>query len=332
MRSWSNQQQTREQWIEQRLSVVKVRGDEYVCRCVFCTDESGNLWVNPVRGLYHCWRGSCGASGTFFRLVRHVEGAGSPTRWHQLQDRFGRGWEREGLSTPVFLGGSKPGGHREKPYPFPTLPPGFQRLQGGSPRSLVGKRVWDYLRGRGVSLPVLEQYGVGYSPEPRWAFRAILPVWGQGQSLGFTSRHIGNREPKYWTAPSLQVGVFGVEGPEEVIVRRGEPRLLFVEGPFDVLRAPEPAIAGLGVPVSSLRFEQNGRMEQRAGMEESRLSVLLCQLEPKELVFVLDSDTTWEQLQPLVNSVAPFIPVVYRGRPIGKDVGESGAYEIVEQV
>lgn len=313
---------SRERWVETKLEVVRIRGEEFICLCPFCADEKGHLWVNPGRGLFRCWRDTCNASGTFFQLVRRIEGKRPETGQRSLASRFG-----EGDQLPIL---GKRGQPSRPAKPVMVLPPGFKRFTGAAPPTLVGKRVWEYLRGRRLSAQVIEEYGLGYSPDPKWAFRAIMPVWRNGKAVGFTGRHIGNGEPKYYTSPGLEFGIYGIEGPEKIIVPRGVDSLLFVEGPFDVYRAPGYAIAGLGIPLSSVMIESGNTRVRKLSMEESRLSVLICDLEPREIVFVLDLEVQLESVRPLARSVGPFIKSVKWGRPKGaKDFGAGAGLELM---
>src|SRR6516162_5157774 len=50
--------------IAKRFDVVRISGDERICVCPYHhdTQDSPNLSVNAVSGLWHCW--NCGASGS----------------------------------------------------------------------------------------------------------------------------------------------------------------------------------------------------------------------------------------------------------------------------
>ena len=57
--------------IEKRFNIVTEHGEEeVVVRCPFkeCDDNSGHLWINTSKGVYHCW--ICGAKGTVRKLFK----------------------------------------------------------------------------------------------------------------------------------------------------------------------------------------------------------------------------------------------------------------------
>lgn len=64
------------------LRLQAAGGGEYRTNCPFCSDKGKHLWVNPAKGVYHCFR--CGASGKIVGRNGHVPSAPAQARISRL--------------------------------------------------------------------------------------------------------------------------------------------------------------------------------------------------------------------------------------------------------
>ncbi len=132
---------------------LKKAGREYKGSCPFHDEKTPSFWVNPDKGVYHCF--GCGASGDaigfvmrrmgleFADAVRHVAGRAGiqirevrrneddfdPRRPYWEANAFAQKWFRDNLTGP----------------------------QGASAR--------EYLQGRGIDPETSERFGLGFAPD-----------------------------------------------------------------------------------------------------------------------------------------------------------------------
>ncbi len=122
----------------------------------------------------------------------------------------------------------------------------------------------DYLRGRGLnprSLSLL--WGIkGIGIAGRLSWRIFLPILHNSRLVSWTTRTIGEKEPRYITCSAV----------DEVLDHReilyGEDlchqSIIVVEGPMDALRIGPGAVACLGLNVSAVQVERISRYPVRA--------------------------------------------------------------------
>ncbi len=143
-------------------------GREYVGRCPFHEDESASFFVNPAKGLFHCF--GCGAGGNLFSFIMRHQGVNF----------------RQAMMIAMNRAGGLP----------PRTDSVLERLAGyyhfcfeHSPRGR------EYLAGRGIrSENVIRNFCIGLAPGGDRAVRALLD---QGFDPGALHQaHIVNRHGK----------------------------------------------------------------------------------------------------------------------------------------
>lgn len=229
------------------------KAGEYELCCPACADrigiedETGNLGINLVKGVFHCWR--CGWSGKLSTLIKNFDELTAGHRIPKLD-----------LSSIVPLDWRK----RPRLDDEISLPAGYVEVRPGDPGAFAG-RVLDYLRGRGFNDLEISRLRPGYTlDEPRRGEidargRVILPVSRQGRAVFWQARSWGELTPKVLgprLAEELHKPVWGLDD-----VPRGGV-LVIAEGILSGCAAGGAASLGAKLTESQI-FEILGRFPRR---------------------------------------------------------------------
>jgi len=143
-------------------------GREYAGRCPFHDDESASFFVNPAKGLFHCF--GCGAGGNLFSFIMRRQGVNFRQAMMIAMNRIG------GLPprTDSVL-------ERLADY--------YHFCFGRSPRGR------EYLAGRGIrSEAVIRRFRIGLAPGGDRAVRALIDLGFDLAAL--RQAHVVNRHGK----------------------------------------------------------------------------------------------------------------------------------------
>lgn len=156
-----------------RRVALKKRGRDHWGCCPFHGEKTASFKVSEDRDDYHCF--GCGAHGSAFDFVMHVEGLSFPEAAERLA-------EVAGLEVPKLAPES-----REKADHVSRLAEAneaaakwFQSQLRGS----QGAEARDYLRQRGVGDKAIEEFRVGYAPDRNDGLKSAL------LDRGFTDREM----------------------------------------------------------------------------------------------------------------------------------------------
>ncbi len=250
--------------IKSRLDIVSVlsrymtltkSGARYKGRCPFHKDDTPSLYVDPEKGLWHCF--GCGAGGDMFGFVMKIERISFPEALDRLAAEAGIKLSHRG------------DGARSKLYAITAEAARYFVDNLHHPR--VGTRARDYLEQRGYPPPVWAKYGLGYAVDswdafksrfaPRYGVpvlvdlgflvtgkqgsvydrfrdRVIFPIYDlSGRPIAFGGRAFTG-EPKYLNSPQTPVfdkgrNLYGLSWARDAISAAGEA--ILVEGYTDVL-------------------------------------------------------------------------------------------------
>lgn len=122
----------------------------------------------------------------------------------------------------------------------------------------------DYLRERGLSsrslIKLWEIAGIGqFGGLLRW--RIFIPIYFNNQLVSWTTRAIGDRRPRYWSARDSESLVpienllYGIDYVRNTVI--------VCEGPVDVWALGPGAVAVLGLRTSPSQLEQLSRVPKR---------------------------------------------------------------------
>ncbi|MBM3293563.1 MAG: DNA primase [Candidatus Aminicenantes bacterium] len=213
-----------------QYTTLRQRGRKYVGLCPFHAEKTPSFTVDAEKQLYHCF--GCGVGGDVFSLVMEKENLGFPEALRHLAERYNIPLPRRGLSPQAL-----------------KLEEQVQKLNESAlaffRRSLVstaeGKAASDYLKKRGLSEAVIEEFKLGYAPNAwnalgeyfkakgvsegllekaglvlpgrkpgefydRFRGRVIFPIFSlTGKPVGFGGRTLFDQEPKYLNSPDTPV-------------------------------------------------------------------------------------------------------------------------------
>lgn len=241
-------------YVDDRIGVraesVGGHGVELVCDCPFCGARR-KLYVNQRLGRYICYR--CDERGDTVRLVEQVDGV---PRRDALRFVLEGAVRLPSRSVEDLLADAPEASTTavEKTGDL-ELPQTFVPVFDGSTWTIPS-----YLRERRIQARVAAAYGVGScdrgcgtdcrsrAPERRpcdacrYAGRIILPAHVGGRLAFFQARSMVGAMPKYLAPAVDRSGALW--GYDEAL---GAPRVLVVEGPFDVLGCAQAGLAAVGL-------------------------------------------------------------------------------------
>ncbi len=255
--------------IKSRLDIVDLVGREVELRrsgrlykglCPFHPDRNPSFFVYPDEGTYHCF--GCGAHGTAVDFVMNRRGLSFAEALALLA--------REAGVELRPARRAEEAGEVERVLAANGLAAEFYQeiLRAHRPARA-------YLAGRGLDLPTVQAFGLGYAPADgaallgrligagfeaellvaaglavrregggladRFRDRIIFPIKdARGRVVGFGGRALGEGEPKYLNSPETPVFkkgevLYGLDLARPAIRAAGEA--VVVEGYFDVITA-----------------------------------------------------------------------------------------------
>lgn len=145
------------------------KGDYWAC-CPFHNEKSPSFHADDRRARYHCF--GCGASGDIFRFLTETEGVSFPEAVERLASDAGLALPERDPEAEMRSQ------RRGSLYEVMDLANGFfqQALQGAD-----GAEARRYLRDRGLSLAIQQEFGIGYAPDSRNALKSFLAGKGVTQ-------------------------------------------------------------------------------------------------------------------------------------------------------
>lgn len=301
--------------IQESVSLKRV-GAHFVASCPFHQEKTPSFHVNAAKQCYHCF--GCGVHGDAIQFLMSY-------RSLTFVDAISHLSERVGMTVPFSSEASSQKAVQQAMYALLQRVADFYQSFW---KTAVARTALRYLRARGISEPLITQYGLGFAP-PGWDHlfthfssekekallmqiglvvshpkghrydrfrnRILFPIRDkQGRVMGFGGRVLDDSVPKYLNASESPVFHKGhaLYGLYEASLHRRTQKLLVVEGYFDVLlvrQAGLVALATLGTAVT-----------------KHHMALLFQQGE--EVVFCFDGDTAgqaaaWKALQ----LVLPFL-------------------------
>lgn len=245
--------------ISSYLPLQKKSGSNYFSRCPFHDEKSASFSVSQPKQFYHCF--GCGAHGNAIDFTMQQNGLTFPEAIEELA-------HYAGMEMPTLNNGDK------KDDPLPALfnitkeaAQFFYDAMRKSPRAI------DYLKGRGISGSIAQQFLLGYAPSgwshlldqygatlpekkilldagliikkseggfyDRFRDRIMFPIHDfRGRIIGFGGRVLDQGEPKYLNSPETPLFQKGHElyGLYQALKQnRKLERVVMVEGYMDVI-------------------------------------------------------------------------------------------------
>lgn len=219
------------------------RGDINIC-CPFCGDTNFHMGIDIETIVIHCW--ICNfvdihprprlvdvignhlhiGKGEVFDLMKPFD---ILPEWRDHADRKKM---KEQIKRP-------------EESKFPEGVQSFDTPVSHSQRGLA----LDYLKGRGFGWTEIDKYDLKFCTNGLYRYRIMIPVYFNGKMAGFTGRDYMNREGesrykhcKYeLTSMTNDTILYGYD----FYVKRRLNHLRIVEGPTDVWRMGDSAVAGM---------------------------------------------------------------------------------------
>lgn len=176
--------------ISRYLTLTK-SGSRYKGHCPFHKDDTPSFYVDPEKGLWHCF--GCGEGGDLFAFLMKIERISFPEALERLAAEAGIRISRKG------------DGAREKLYEINAEAAKY--FADNLRHSRIGKQARDYLMSRGYEEGMWKRFGLGYA----------LDEW-EGLKKRFSKR--------YGTKALLELGLL-VKGKNESLYDRFRDRVIF---------------------------------------------------------------------------------------------------------
>ena len=139
---------------------LKKAGREYKANCPFHEEKTPSFWVNPDKGVYHCF--GCGASGDVFDFVRARMGL-------DFVDAVKHVAGRSGVQIREVYKADPEEDFRRPLFGANELAAKWFRDNLLDPE--VGAPARAYLEGRGIGPETAERFGLGFAPDAWRGFR-----------------------------------------------------------------------------------------------------------------------------------------------------------------
>ncbi len=205
---------------------LKPAGKNYKALCPFHQEKTPSFFVNPEKGLWHCF--GCGAGGDVIDFVQRIEGLTFTEAVAKLSRQLGIRWQPSLATRREEWAKERLLQLNQWAVEF------FERVLWASE---VGEKARLYLFQRQVSTTTARLFRIGYAPASwdalaksakeagfqvdelmqvglvqrvggssevidRFRDRLIFPIFNpQGEPIGFGGRILGDGEPKYLNTP-----------------------------------------------------------------------------------------------------------------------------------
>ena len=213
-----------------QYTTLRQRGRKFVGLCPFHAEKSPSFTVDADKQLYHCF--GCGVGGDVFSLVMEKENLSFPEALKHLAERYNIPLPRRNLTPQALKLEEQVQNLNESALAF------FRKSLQATPE---GKQALDYLKKRGLTDALIEEFKLGYAPNSwnammshfkakgvaenllekaglalpgrkageyydRFRGRAIFPIFSlTGKTVGFGGRSLFDQDPKYLNSPDTPV-------------------------------------------------------------------------------------------------------------------------------
>lgn len=180
-------------WIEQTFDNLKYTSGmkEVHFNCPYCSDTRRRCYLNLTSYKFYCH--NCNQRGNILNLIQYVEHVSYGQAQNIYKEYVGNPYIQELQTkdiTEVVYNILHEGITLAK-RPIP-LPDDFKLVDIEQP-TLQDKRIIKYLNSRGITKKQIKHHSMGYSNEPTWRDRVIIPIIEKGN----TNFYVGRALTKY---------------------------------------------------------------------------------------------------------------------------------------
>lgn len=243
------------------LKVKPGKGSELVGLCPFHKEEMPSFHMNKHKRAFNCF--GCGAHGNMLDFIAQKENVSIKKAAQLAVEWFGGG-------EPVKAAPSAKSGPTEKPTePLkpvsedkPNEPLGFKlKLQHDHP----------YLRGRGISPELAEEFELGYCDKGLLKGRIAIPIYNEkGDLVAYAGRWVEGPLPEGEEKYKLPVGFKKLDVLYNLHCVAGSKHLVMVEGFFSVVRLHSLGVSAVAL-MGTVLSEAHEKLLKESGVESITL-------------------------------------------------------------
>jgi DNA primase len=277
--------------IGRTVSLTK-SGRGFLGLCPFHSEKTPSFNVLPEKRIFHCF--GCGTGGNAIRFLMKAEGVPFPEAVRILAEEAGVGHDFSQPASELTPDQREALQYMSANEEAATF---YHFVLGGTEQ---GQAAYEYLRRRGFSQRLIDEFQIGYSPPlwdsltqfllskeyppglleraglivsrteaeghyDRFRDRVMFPIWdASGKMIAFNGRSIGDAQPKYLHSPETSLfhknQVLYPLHLAKAAIRKSRQAVLF-EGGIDVIKAWEAGV-------------ENGVATLGTALTESHLSLL----------------------------------------------------------
>lgn len=226
-----------------KIGVLRSRGVEYRethtgelnFHCPFCTDRRWRFFWNRYSGKAYCH--NCEFQGSIFGFLSKFLGISYDEAQEMVESESGTGYYKRAIpKEKVSI----------------DYPPFFRKLE--LPVGQDSKPFWDYVRNtRELPLTTILAYNLGYCRNGKFGGRVVVPVFWNDTLVNWVARTIlpvgkdGKKvlTPQFNNQSKYLFNLDKLWGKEQIVL---------VEGPFDMLKIPDIAVASFGKRLHDEQF------------------------------------------------------------------------------
>ncbi len=252
---------------------LKKSGANYKTKCPFHSEKTSSFVVSPAKQIFHCF--GCGIGGDAIKFVMEIEKLPYPEAIEKIAFMYNLPLEYESSNS----------NYKELVKILESIQKWYrQNLDSNS-------SVLEYLKKRGVTQALIEEFGLGYAPKSglieylnsqslplplakeagvieeaedgrfyaRLIDRVTFPIYSQsGLIVGFGGRTLGSHPAKYINSPQTKLFnksklLYGFYKAKDFIYKQKE--VIVCEGYFDVIMLHKAgfkrAVATLGTALTA---------------------------------------------------------------------------------
>lgn len=231
------------------LQVKPAKGSELVGLCPFHEEKTPSFKMNTKKRAFNCF--GCGAHGNMLDFIARKENVSVKKAAQLVLEWLGSGAvQNEAPRANKSLSGASEEPKGSKEAHEPNKPLGFKlKLQHDHP----------YLKGRGISPELAEEFGLGYCNKGLLKGRIAIPIYNEsGELVAYAGRWVEGPLPDGEEKYKLPPGFHKLDVLYNLQSVVGNKHLVIVEGFFSVIRLCDlgiPAVALMGTVLSEAHEE-----------------------------------------------------------------------------
>ena len=214
--------------------------------CCFCDDHSNHMGINVNSKNFSCWL--CHEKGNIKELVMAIDSCDEEDAYAILRD-----YREDGLNNnnnPPALPPMAEVSQRNRPPTGSILPPQIINKWPTKHLSYLYKRGFKPVRKYIQKYKLLPVYTAGI-----YRMRIIIPIYNMGKLVNFTARDItGKTDLRYKHCPNNQAIIPRRELLYNIDNVPGDT-IILVEGPTDVWKIGNGAVASMGTEVTDQQID-----------------------------------------------------------------------------